>query len=236
MSGNHINYKKIYFILLGLLVLSVAGPFIGIFWVTMVTAFGIALIKANLVIQNFMHLRAEKRLVKWILITSLVLMALFVGGVAPDILRHEGQNWVNTSAQAAVARGVGGGDHGEGISGEAHDGGESASGEHIAESIIATPVAVAGFDAQGAYDGVCAACHGSAGEGSGPAAGSMNPAPANFTDPGFWADRDNQHIFDVIKNGAASVGGSPLMMGWSGTFTDDQIAGLADYISTQFRP
>lgn len=224
MSGNHINYKKIYFILLGLLVLSVAGPFIGVFWVTMITAFGIALVKANLVIQNFMHLRTEKRLVKWILITSLVLMALFVGGVAPDVYRHEGQNWVNNAAQAAVRRGVGGEDHSVSKDVVADDHGE--------EAPVAT-IAIAGFDAQNAYNGICAACHGSAGDGSGAA---MDPAPADFTDPVFWADRDNERLFNVIKNGAASVGGSPSMIGWSGTYTDEQIAGLVEYINNEFRP
>ena len=91
------HYRKVYLTLLVLLVLSVAGPFLGIVWVTLITAFGIALVKANLVIQNFMHLRWEKRLVKWVLISSLVLMALFVAGVAPDVMRHEGQNWVNVA-------------------------------------------------------------------------------------------------------------------------------------------
>ncbi|MDA1095684.1 MAG: cytochrome C oxidase subunit IV family protein, partial [Chloroflexi bacterium] len=81
-DGHHVNYKKIYFILLGLLVVSVAGPFLGILWVTLITAFGIAFVKANLVIQNFMHLRWEKRLMKWMLTSSLILVALFLAGVA----------------------------------------------------------------------------------------------------------------------------------------------------------
>ena len=107
MSDNHhVNYKRVYLWLLALLVVSVAGPFIGILSVTLITAFGIAVVKANLVIQNFMHLRWEKTLAKWVLITSLALMALFVAGVAPDVMRHEGQNWVNVAAADAVERGV----------------------------------------------------------------------------------------------------------------------------------
>ena len=100
------HYRKVYLTLLVLLVLSVAGPFLGIVWVTLITAFGIALVKANVVIQNFMHLRWEKRLVKWVLISSLVLMALFVAGVAPDVMRHEGHNWVNVAAADAVDCGI----------------------------------------------------------------------------------------------------------------------------------
>ena len=46
-GAHHPNYKTIYFTLLGLLVISVVGPFFGIVWVTLVTAFGIALVKAS---------------------------------------------------------------------------------------------------------------------------------------------------------------------------------------------
>ena len=106
MSEHQTNYKKIYFMLLALLAVSVAGPFVGILWVTLITAFGIALVKANLVIQNFMHLREEKRIVKWVLATSVILMALMMAGVSPDIMRHEGTNWTNVAAQEAVARGI----------------------------------------------------------------------------------------------------------------------------------
>jgi caa(3)-type oxidase subunit IV len=249
MSGKHINYKKIYFVLLGLLVVSVAGPFLEIFWITMITAFGIALVKANLVIQNFMHLREEKRIVKWILIASLALMALFVGGVAPDVFRHEGQNWVNTAAQAAVARGVDGGEHTEegaegdraegagSVAGEEHD--EAAAGgdaDHEIDTGGEVTIATTDFDAQGAFNGLCAACHGNTGNGNGPVAAAMNPLPANFTDPAFWAERDDERIFNVIKNGAASVGGSPSMAGWSGMYTDQQITALVAFIKTEFRP
>jgi caa(3)-type oxidase subunit IV len=231
MSGNHINYKKIYFILLGLLVVSVAGPFLGIFWVTMITAFGIALVKANLVIQNFMHLRSEKRFVKWILITSLVLMALMIAGVAPDIYKHEGQNWVNTAAQEAVARGVGGEEHGEEAA--SPEEGEEETDDHD-EGV--PEVVASDFEAAGAYRDICAACHGAEGNGAGPVAAAMNPSPANFTDPEFWAERNNELVFNAIRNGAASVGGSPSMAAWNTTYTDDQINQLVEYINTAFRP
>lgn len=103
----HPNYRKIYFTLLILLVISVAGPFLGIKWVTLLTAFGIAGVKANMVVQNFMHLKWEKRIVKFVLAVSLVLMALFWGGVAPDVMKHAGLRWTNDAAMAATARGIG---------------------------------------------------------------------------------------------------------------------------------
>jgi caa(3)-type oxidase subunit IV len=235
MSEHHTNYKKIYFTLLVLLVVSVAGPFMGIFWVTLITAFGIALVKANLVIQNFMHLREEKRIIKWVLVTSLVLMGLMMAGISPDVLRHEGQNWVNYAAQEAVARGIDTGDHG---GAEEH---AEAAEEHVDEpspqSVAESVAEVAQeFDAEQTYNQACGVCHGNAGDGNGPAGGAMSPKPANFTDAAFWTTRDDERIFNAIKNGAASVGGSPLMVGWSASYDDDQIRGIIGYLKTAFKP
>jgi caa(3)-type oxidase subunit IV len=217
-DGHHVNYKKIYFTLLGLLVVSVAGPFLGILWVTLITAFGVAIVKASLVIQNFMHLRWEKRLVKWMLMTSLILMALFMAGVSPDVLNHEGSNWENVAAQAAVARGLGGADH-------------AAEGEAETEAEV-TPSA---FNVAQMYGIVCASCHGAAGDGTGAAGAALDPRPADFTDPEFWATRDMDRIVNVIANGAVAVGGSPLMVGWSASFDSEQIRQFADHVAT-FRP
>lgn len=216
-AGHHPNYKKIYFTLLGLLVVSVVGPVFGILWVTLIAAFGIALVKANLVIQNFMHLKWEKRIAKWFLTASLVLMALFVGGVSVDVLNHEGNNWENIAAQAAVERGL-----------------AAAAGEEVVEEEAAEPVDV-GFNAPNMFNLVCASCHGAAGDGTGAAGLALDPRPANFTDPAFWAERDRARIVNVITNGGASVGRSPLMVGWSASFSAEQIEQLADYVET-FRP
>ncbi len=106
MADHHPNYKRIYLTLLVLLVISVAGPFLGIFWVTLLTAFGIAIVKANLVINNFMHLKWERRIMKWLLATSLVLMVLMFFGIAPDVMKHEGTNWDNEAAKASVEHGL----------------------------------------------------------------------------------------------------------------------------------
>ncbi|HSH76711.1 MAG TPA: c-type cytochrome [Longimicrobiales bacterium] len=215
-EGHHPNYKKIYFTLLILLVVSVVGPFLEILWVTLITAFGIAIVKANLVIQNFMHLKWEKRIMKWMLTTSLVLMALMVAGISSDVLNHEGRNWVNIAAQAAVERGI--------------EGGEA---EAEAE-VEAEPVEV-GFSATSTFNIVCASCHGTAGDGTGAAGAALDPRPANFTDPAFWEERDMERIVTVIRDGATAVGGSPLMVGWSASFDQEQIQQLADYVAS-FRP
>jgi caa(3)-type oxidase subunit IV len=227
---HHVNYKKIYFTLLGLLVVSVAGPFIGVLWVTLVTAFGIAIVKANLVIQNFMHLKWERRIAKWFLTTSLVLMFLMVAGVSVDVMNHEGNNWENVAAMAAVERGI------------PLEPGEE--GELGVEEPVERQPTEAGFNVEQTFTLVCGSCHGATGAGDGPAGAVLDPKPANFTDPAFWAEqnlhpqfpvRDMARIIQVIANGGASVGKSSLMVGWNASFTPEQIEELAEHVML-FRP
>jgi caa(3)-type oxidase subunit IV len=214
-------YRKIYFLLLILLVVSVAGPFLEIVWVTLITAFGIALVKANLVVQNFMHLKWEQRLIRWMLMASVVLMGLFVAGVAPDVMEHEGQLWVNQAAIAAVERGI-----------EGEPAGGEGAGEAETDVADADP---AEFSAQAAFNVACAVCHGEAGDGMGPAGAALDPPPADFTDPAFWETRDEERIFTAIRDGAAAVGGSPLMVPWRNSYSDEQIRELAEHV-IGFRP
>ncbi len=98
-AAHEINYVKIWGILLVLLVVSIAGPFLGIKIVTLLTAFGIAIVKAYLVAKNFMHLNIEPRYAIYLLTTMLVFMLLFFAGVAPDVMKHEGRNWVKPIVQ-----------------------------------------------------------------------------------------------------------------------------------------
>ena len=117
MAGDNPNkYRNIYFLLLFLLVVSIIGPEIGILWLTLVTAFGVALVKAAMVVREFMHLKDERKLITWVLVTSLLFMVLFFAGVAPDVMRHEGTNWENLAAKSAVERGIDTEGHGD----EAH--------------------------------------------------------------------------------------------------------------------
>lgn len=90
----HPNYVKIWAILLALLIVSVLGPMIGIQAVTLITAFGIAVVKAYLVAKNFMHINVEPKYVVYLMTTMLVFMLLFFAGVAPDVMKFEGSNWV----------------------------------------------------------------------------------------------------------------------------------------------
>ncbi len=93
-AEHEVNYIKIWLILLALLVVSILGPFLGIKAVTLITAFGIAIVKAYLVAKNFMHLNIEPRYVVYLLLTMLVFMLLLFAGVAPDVMKQEGTNWV----------------------------------------------------------------------------------------------------------------------------------------------
>ncbi len=91
---DHPPYIKIWGVLLVLLAISVMGPFLGIQVVTLITAFGIAIVKAYLVAKNFMHLNIEPRFAVYLLCTMLVFMLLFFAGTAPDVMKHEGANWM----------------------------------------------------------------------------------------------------------------------------------------------
>ena len=87
------HYIKIWGILLGLLIISFIGPMAEIQWLTLVTAFGIALVKAYLVAVNFMHVNLTPRFVIYTVATTLVFMLLFFAGAAPDVMKSSGTNW-----------------------------------------------------------------------------------------------------------------------------------------------
>jgi caa(3)-type oxidase subunit IV len=96
------RYVKVWAILCVLLVLSILGPMVGIRFVTLVAAFGIAIVKAYLVAKNFMHLDIEKRWVAYILLAMLAFMVVMFGGISPDVMRPSGQRWQKTYAEPAV--------------------------------------------------------------------------------------------------------------------------------------
>jgi len=91
--GHHRNYVKIWAILMGLLVVSVVGPMTGIPVVVLITAFGVALVKAYMVAKNFMHLDVEKPIVHWMMGIALIFMVLLFAGVAPDVMKDHGRRW-----------------------------------------------------------------------------------------------------------------------------------------------
>lgn len=149
MAGHkHPSYIKIYFILLGLFSLSVAGPEIAEIFglegvsrtvLVLVTAFGIALWKAYLVCSYFMHLKFEKIYAPYILLACLSLLFVFFFGTATDAMFSHGHNWVKeyseeAAAEEAASRSHGGhaehgDDHGD-SHGEHDSDGHHDDGEH----------------------------------------------------------------------------------------------------------
>lgn len=123
------HYTKIYVTLLILFGVSVLGPVVGGIVhskaLVLVTAFGIALVKAYLVCAHFMHLNIEKRYIGYLLTTTVVFMFLFYAGVSPDVMEHHGRNWENVAAQQETLRAqrehaLHPEGHGEGVPAEEH--------------------------------------------------------------------------------------------------------------------
>ena len=82
----------------------------------------------------------------------------------------------------------------------------------------------------------CAACHGETGDGQGPAAVAMDPRPRDLTHGEFAFDTDadgvkgsEADLRNVIRQGAAAYGGSPLMAPW-GHLSEAQVADLVAFI------
>jgi caa(3)-type oxidase subunit IV len=98
-------YIRIWAILVVLLIVSIIGPELGIRVVTLITAFGIAIVKAYMVAKHFMHLGIEQKWVAYILLAMLAFMLVMFAGVAPDVLEHDGQNWIKLYEEPAPGAG-----------------------------------------------------------------------------------------------------------------------------------
>ena len=116
-AHSHPSYLKIYLLLLVLFLVSVAGPEVAEYFhltgvtrmmVVLVTAFGIALVKAYYVLAYFMHLKFEKIYAPYILLSMVAIMFLLFFGVATDTMKSEGHNWTKSYEEPDVAPGEGG--------------------------------------------------------------------------------------------------------------------------------
>ena len=76
----------------------------------------------------------------------------------------------------------------------------------------------------------CATCHGPGGKGDGPLSATLNPRPANHTDHVFMAGLSDEHLYQVISKGGASVGKSPMMAPWGGVINDQGIKDLIAFL------
>jgi caa(3)-type oxidase subunit IV len=111
-------YVKTWGILVVLLIISVVGPMFEIRTLTLITAFGIAVVKAVIVARRFMHINVSPAFISYIIMTCLVFMALFFFATAPDVMKADGSNWVKEQQkwqyEAVRQAHHGGGDHGGG--------------------------------------------------------------------------------------------------------------------------
>jgi caa(3)-type oxidase subunit IV len=128
------RYIKIWAVLCVLLVISVLGPELEIQVVTLITAFGIAGVKAYLVMKEFMHLDVEKPIIWYILATGVVFIGMFFAAVSVDVMNHDGARWSNDAAKRAVVAGLAAGDpanhHGAAEHHDAEGAGEAAPAHH----------------------------------------------------------------------------------------------------------
>ena len=100
------------------------------------------------------------------------------------------------------------------------------------------PVASTPDPAGGAadYATFCATCHGPTGDADTPMAENLDPRPARHSDGHIMNGLSDDYLFQVIQEGGAAVGKSPLMPGWGGSFSEAQIRDLVAYIRTLADP
>ncbi|OQW32709.1 MAG: hypothetical protein A4E19_04935 [Nitrospira sp. SG-bin1] len=76
--------------------------------------------------------------------------------------------------------------------------------------------------------GGCVTCHGIEGDGKGPGAVNMDPAPRNFRHHGFWRHRTEGEIFWAIKYGSRGT----AMIAFGAVLSDQEIWALIQYERT----
>jgi cytochrome c553 len=96
------------------------------------------------------------------------------------------------------------------------------------EEVVVAEVA---FDAAATFAISCASCHGATGQGDGAAAVALPVTPANFAEASFWETRTDEDVANVITNGGAAVGKSPLMVAF-GPLLGDNVPAMVAYLHT----
>jgi mono/diheme cytochrome c family protein len=76
----------------------------------------------------------------------------------------------------------------------------------------------------------CVPCHGSTGQGDGPASASLNPKPRKYADTAWQASVTDEYIEKIIKFGGAAVGKSPAMPNNPDLSDPAVVAGLKDIV------
>jgi mono/diheme cytochrome c family protein len=77
------------------------------------------------------------------------------------------------------------------------------------------------------YEGRCQFCHGSKGNGNGPAAASLNPKPADFNEPAFWQKNNKKKMADIIQEGKGMMPAFDMK--------PDEVKAVIDYITRTYK-
>lgn len=93
----------------------------------------------------------------------------------------------------------------------------------------AADAAAAGDVASGlaVYQANCTACHGSAGNGRGPAAIALKPKPTDFTVAAWWVDKTDAQLVASVKSGRPGTSMTPFS-----ALSDAELANVVAYLRT----
>lgn len=197
--NHHTDHKKTYFIVwMALLILTVITVWTayhnyGIF--NIIVAMGIATIKASLVCLFFMHLKYDNHVDQVVFVSSFIFVAIFVGLTWADVFYRP----VDTPAKIVAV---------EPASGNA--------GEQMAQFLQSNPELLE--LGKTVYLNNCQTCHGSKGQGDGPAAQALNPKPRNFTSGEWRFGGTPSQVFTTVtkgNGGMPSFGALSLKERWA---------------------
>lgn len=80
------------------------------------------------------------------------------------------------------------------------------------------------------YTTFCATCHGPTGLGDGVAAAALDPKPRDLSSAAILEGYTNEYLVNVITNGGAAVGKSPMMTAWAGIISPEDIDNVVAHI------
>lgn len=81
------------------------------------------------------------------------------------------------------------------------------------------------------YAASCTACHGTAGNGKGPAAVALKPRPTDFTNAAWWTGKTDEQLTVSIRAGRPGTSMTPFT-----ELTDAEVADLVAYLRTFSTP
>lgn len=96
----------------------------------------------------------------------------------------------------------------------------------LSTKVLAEPVS----GIQDLYTHYCSVCHGDKGDGNTHATQGLKPPPRDFTAAGVKLQLSRDSMIDVVSNGKPGT----AMVGWKSQLSRSEVAGLVDYIRTQF--